>query len=196
MVNRQGRPISETLSGRPWYALRPERYPVLLTKAIHDTHLHRYSDPPVAADQRLYGVVARDGGDPRLVAAGLNSSLVALSAEVVGRTALGEGALDLPVSTVRKRLLVPDFEAVTPRHRRRIEQAFEALAHRPVGPIWDELGRPDRQRFDRALLEAFGLDPALLPAIHRGLERLVRQRLELARQRRLGAASCCSTRSR
>lgn len=185
MRNRQGRPISETLKGRPWYRLAPVRYRLLLTKTTHDTHLHRLLDGPAAVDQRLYGVMPGSPADTELVAALLNSSVVALMAEVVGSASLGEGALDLPVTTARERLLMPDPAALTAAGRRRILQVFGRLRNRPVLPVWRELERPDRKELDRAVLAALDVDADIsLPRLHAGLTRLTQQRLGLAARRR------------
>jgi methylase of polypeptide subunit release factors len=185
MTNRQGRPIRETLKTSPWYSLNPVRYRLLLTKTTHDTHLHRLVDGPTAVDQRLYGVTPPDPADTELVAGLLNSSLVALMTEVVGSASLGDGALDLPVTTARERLLMPDPAALSPAARQRILDAFGRLAHRPVLPIWREVRQPDRQALDKAVLTGLDLDAeATLPPLYEGLCTLTRERLTLATLRR------------
>jgi hypothetical protein len=185
MRNRRGEPIFEVLPGRPWYRLQPRRHRILFTKALHDTHLHRLFDEPAAIDQRLYGVDPPAGLGPVLVAAVLNSALTALSAEVVGSTSLGEGALDLPVRTVRHRLLVPDARRFDAAAAALVRQAFEALASRPVGPVWQEIRREDRRALDRAVLAALGLDPARwLDPVYDALTAGVRERIDLAASRR------------
>ncbi|MFH2010900.1 MAG: N-6 DNA methylase [bacterium] len=190
LTNRHGRPISESLSRRPWYRLEPHRHRILFTKAIHDTHLHRLVDRPVAVDQRLYGVTPRKSLDDALVAATLNCSAVALMAEVVGSASLGEGALDLPVTTVQRRLLIPDLEQLGARHRQRLLGAFAPLARRQILPVTREVLQPDRRALDEALCRALGLDPArTMPALYQGLCELAQERLQLAAQRRaLGSA--------
>jgi hypothetical protein len=185
MENRQGVPICEVLPGRPWYRLAPRRHRILFTKAAHDTHLHRLLDTPAAIDQRLYGVAAPPAVDPVLVAAALNSVVTALSAEVVGSTSLGEGALDLPVRTVRERLLVPDARRFSPAAAAAVKAAFEALAQRPVEPVWREAARADRRALDGAVLAALGLDPGRwLDPLYADLGALARERIALAAARR------------
>ncbi len=185
LTNRQGRPISESLRRRPWYRLDPRRYRILFTKAIHDTHLHRLMDRPVALDQRLYGVRPLHDLNEALVAAALNSSFVALMAEIVGSVSLGEGALDMPVTTVQQRLLIPDLEQLGTRHRRSITDAFATLARRPIQPVEREVLQSDRRALDEALCRALDLDPAqTLPALYEGLCELTRERLDLAARRR------------
>jgi len=185
MHNHQGLPIRETLKGRPWYRLAPVQYRLLLTKTTHDTHLHRLLDLPAAVDQRLYGVTPGHPADTELVAALLNSSVVALMTEVVGSSSLGDGALDLPVTTARERLLMPDPAALSPAARRPILRAFARLAERRVLPVWDEVQQPDRQALDGAVLAALELDVrAGLPVLYEGLCTLTRERLTLATSRR------------
>jgi hypothetical protein len=103
----------------------------------------------------------------------------------VGSASLGDGALDLPVTTARQRLWLPDPAALPPAPRRRILDAFRQVARRPVLPVWREVERPDRQALDAAILAGLGLDPAaLLPALYDGLCSLTRARLDLAARRR------------
>lgn len=186
MTNHQGRPIAETLKGNPWYSLDPKRHRLLLTKTTHDTHLHRLVDEPAALDQRLYGVKPLRSADTELMAALLNSSLVALMAEVVGSASMGDGALDLPVTTARERLLVPDPAALSPAHRHRILRAFRGLRERPVQPVWREVEQLDRQALDKAVLASLDLDVAAsLPPLYEGLCTLTRERLDLAARRRV-----------
>jgi hypothetical protein len=237
----RGLPLQEALPNRPWYALRPARYRVVFTKALHDTHRHPLLDAPVALDQRLYGVTCRKptGGEPtrgeptgiaqsrgeptrgeptriaqsrgeptrgeptriaqsrgeptrggprctepgvpdELLAAALNSSLAALSAEVVGSTSLGEGALDLPVGRVSRSLIAPDPRRLDPGARRAVLEAFGALAGRNVLPAPEEVTMADRRALDAAWLEGLGLPASWLGAIHDALVERVSLRLARA----------------
>jgi len=118
------------------------------------------------------------------MAAVLNSSIGALFAEVTGRVTLGDGALELAVEDARDYLLVPDVRRFSGKQRQRILAAFEPLLERPIGSVFSEVTRPDRQALDCAVLEVLGLEPdEYLPRIYEGLTTLVRERIELGRMR-------------
>jgi len=188
MKNAKGRPLPQSLSGRPWYSLRPRLYQVVFTKAIHDTHRHPLCDAPIAIDQRFYGV--KSGADssedplqPLLVAAALNSGIAALSAEIIGSTNLGQGALDLPLGRVKEALLIPDGRRLDPCSRQAVVEAFASMSRRPLGPLWEERARKDRRALDAAWFSGLGLPLRLIHALWEALEDRARIRLERSSRR-------------
>ena len=152
-----------------------------MTKTVHDTHLHRLLAAPAVLDQRLYGVIPVRGIDVQDLAAVLQSRVTALSTEVVGATALGQGALDLPVRVVRLRLRVPDPRGFPARERQALRAAFESLCQREIGPVTQELHQPDRRALDAAVLRGLGLPPERwLDALGEALIERMTERLDLA----------------
>lgn len=114
----------------------------------------------------------------------MNSSLVAFITEIVGRVSLGDGVLELTVEDARDYLLVPDVRQFDEAARQKIEEAFQPLLTRPIGSVFEEITRPDRQALDSAILQAMGLQPAeWLPRIYDGLSTLVKERIQLGRMR-------------
>ncbi|MGA9347184.1 MAG: N-6 DNA methylase [Anaerolineae bacterium] len=170
-----------------WYALpeyhsRPAQ--LFVSKGYGDRHLLRVSPQPLIADCRLYFLDPVPEIDAGLLAAVMNSSLVAFLLELAGRVILGDGALDVMVEEFRDYLLVPDVRQFDTAARQAIIAAFQPLLKRPIGSVFEEVKRKDRQALDRAVLQAMGLDPAAwLPRIYDGLTALVHERIELGRMR-------------
>ncbi|MDW8309430.1 MAG: N-6 DNA methylase, partial [Verrucomicrobiales bacterium] len=170
-----------------WYAIPEHRSTpahVFIAKAFDERHMFRFSKRPVIADNRLYFLSPLRGVTHELLAAVLNSSLSAFCVEVCGRVAMGDGALELMVEDVRDYLLVPDVRGASAAQKRAIIDAFEKLCQRDIGSVFDEVKQKDRQALDIAVLKAIGLDPRrFLQPIYDGLCELVRERIELGRQR-------------
>ena len=170
-----------------WYAL-PESEThfsqLFFASAYGDRHVHRFSPQPLIADKRLYFLSPVERVSHKLVAAVMNSSLVAFLTELAGRVTLGDGVLELTVEESRDYLLVPDVRRFDAAAHQAIVAAFQPLLRRPIGPVFSEVTRPDRQALDRAVLEALGLDlDEYLPRIYEGLTTLVRERIGLGQMR-------------
>ena len=170
-----------------WYAIpeyRSRPAQLFLPSAYGDRFMLKYSSQPLIADARLYFLSPIDQLAADVVVAVLNSSITSLLIELAGRVTLGDGALELKVEDARDYLWVPDARLFTSRDREIILSAFQPLLKRPIGSVFDEVKRPDRQQLDRAVLQAMQLDPDVwLPRICEGLATLVRDRMELGRMR-------------
>jgi len=170
-----------------WYALpgyrtRPSR--VFFMSAYGKRFLHRFSREELIADKRLYFLSPECEEDAELVAALLNSTLTALMIEINGRVTLGDGVLELTVQDAADYLPLPDISRFTETDRRSVLDAFQPLLERPIGSVFSEVKKADRQALDRAVLEALGLDAdEYLPRIYKGLTTLVGERIELAAKR-------------
>ena len=114
----------------------------------------------------------------------LNSSLFALGLEVNGRINLGDGALKVQTYELGiTRLLNP--HSLADKQKDTIVQAFRDMSQRPTRSIFEEVKMTDRQKLDRLILQALGLDPKkYLKPIYDGLTELVRERIELANMRK------------
>jgi hypothetical protein len=149
-----------------------------------ERHINKYSPDPLIADNRLYFLSPTGDVPVELVAAVMNSSVVALMTELTGRVTLGDGALELKIEDARDYLRIPDVRKFDAAQHGQIQDAFKPLLARPVGPVREEIGKPDRRQLDAAVLAALGLDPnRWLPAIYDGLLTLVSERVGLGRQR-------------
>jgi len=114
----------------------------------------------------------------------MNSTVTFLFVELLGRAGLGEGLLTFygPDMAI---LFLPDYNLVNPTLRKDITTAFHRLLTRQVKPIFEEVKMKDRQKLDKLVLEALGLDPKkFLKPIYDGLCELVEERLGLAKLRK------------
>ncbi|TEU18088.1 MAG: hypothetical protein E3J21_06755 [Anaerolineales bacterium] len=166
----------------PEYRTRPAR--LFILSAFNDRFLCRYSPVRLLADKRLYFLMPESEAHVELMAAILNSTVEAFLIEMTGRVTLGDGVLELTVQEAADYLLTPDMRQFSEEQQQRILAAFKPLLERPIGSIFSEVTRADRQALDRAVLEALDLDPdEYLPRIYEGLTTLVRERIELGRMR-------------
>jgi methylase of polypeptide subunit release factors len=170
-----------------WYALPENESPearIFLTNALGDRHLHKYSETPVIADKRLHVVLPKKGVPWKLLIAVLNSSFVAASAELVGRTVKGDGVLEVDYDDLRDHLVVPDVRKFSNADAKRVLDAFHKLVARPIESVGHEIAKADRVALDTAVLKAVGLDPKkYLKAVYEGLCELVRERVQLGQMR-------------
>ena len=169
----------------PWWSLyaRPAR--LFLTKAYGERFVQRLASAPVIADQRVYAIYPEPGIDVRWLAAILNSTYTALALESLGRSSMGEGALEWTVADAHT-LPILDPRQIAPAAREAACQALAALGQRAIGSISSEHDRDDRRSLDRAL--AHGHDdllalldriwPALIESVH---DRNTRRQRFLAR---------------
>jgi hypothetical protein len=186
-VTKQGIPWPQVPSVQNrtpgWWALPdPEPAQVFWSKAHDIKYIHRYSEKPILCDCRIYFLHPQGGIDPKLLAAALNSSLSFLFMEMIGRVSLGEGALDIMVQDAQEYMLVPDL---FDKNCAKLLKAFDKLIQRPIQQIAEETKLKDRQAFDRAVLEAVGLDPKVfLKPIYYALIELSSERINLAKLRK------------
>lgn len=141
---------------RPWYALpRLAPAPLLWPRFIDERHAVWSNAAAALENQTFYGLLAPAEQMP-LLAALLNSSLVALVAEVHGRSSLGQGALQFSVGQVAA-LPVPDVRRIAPALSAELAAAGRELlrvAGDAVSPRADEV----RQWIDSLVLAALAVD--------------------------------------
>ncbi|HHT9153509.1 MAG TPA: hypothetical protein ACFYEM_08275, partial [Candidatus Hypogeohydataceae bacterium YC40] len=136
------------------------------------------------ADHTMFEGKAKEKKESKVIPALLNSSITFFLMEISGRFSMGDGLLTLYGPDI-KNLWVIDPKQVHPEIHKKILDAFNSLLTRPIKPIFEEVKEKDRQRLDRLVLKAIGLDPKkYLKPIYDGLCELVRERIELARMRK------------
>ncbi len=168
-----------------WWAI-PKCNPtkVFLSYVISDTYAQRYGERPVISDRCFHMVSAFNMNEGKTLSAILNSFFVSLLMELTGRVNLGEGALKFETEDA-KNLLILSPSSIDKKLRKEILEAFDILSKRPVKSIFEEVKMKDRQKLDRLILQALGLDPKkYLTLIYDGLTGLVRERMELAGMRK------------
>ncbi|MDP3024225.1 MAG: N-6 DNA methylase, partial [candidate division Zixibacteria bacterium] len=169
-----------------WYSLPIyELGQIYWTKSYDNTFIQRFSKKPLFADQRVYQLIAKKGINPTLLAAVLNSSVFFLFIELIGRATLGEGALDTTVEEAQEYILCPNIKQFAKNKAEEIISSFTSLLKRPIKSIFEEVKMKDRQKLDKLVLEALGLDSKkYLKPIYDGLCALVEERIGLAKMRK------------
>ncbi len=158
-----GSTVSSRARTRPWYdlGLRPkaERAQMFWPMAQQYRHIAPWNEGRLPCNHNLFEVWASNG-QPRLLWAVLNSTIVALSKHQFGRAAGVEGNLKTEVVDV-KMMLVPDVRlAAPPEVAARAVAAAERMAKRATRNLPDEFELEDRQDLDDAVLEMLGVaDP-------------------------------------
>ena len=122
----------------PWWRLPRQATapaPCLFFRGYHD-RLFSAWNPYRIAYTRAYGVWFII--DERLGVAMLNTTFATLEREMLGRTSLGQGALDFQGVDIPQVQLI-DPSCLIP-HQDTMLSTFESLANRPIRSIFEELG--------------------------------------------------------
>jgi hypothetical protein len=163
-------PLVTSLRTRPlWYNVgKVDRADFLLNRFVGDRYL--VPSPPygATAGDVFFAGRLHDFVDRPLALAILNSAVVFLWMEVLGRKTWRQGVLYFYGPEVEA-LRVPDPARVSAEGRRRILSAFGALCRRDIGPFPHEVRLADRVELDDAVLSAIGLAPSWRERIHAAL---------------------------
>ncbi len=163
-------PLVTSLRSRPlWYDVgRVDRADFLLNRFVGDRYLVPSPPEGATAGDVFFAGSFREGVDRPLTMALLNSAIVFLWMEVLGRKTWRQGVLYFYGPEVDA-LRVPDPTRIDRAHRRRILDTFGVLSRRDVGPFPDEVHLADRAAFDDAIISAIGLDPSWRDRIYSAL---------------------------
>jgi methylase of polypeptide subunit release factors len=166
----------------PWYALPQQQLaPPRLAwpKGIWNRHFVLLLEGGVVADQQFY-VLTLTSERIRPVAALLNSTWVALQAELVGRSNFGEGVLWLAGYEVAQ-VRVPDPDSLAPSTLQQLEDMFVELAREPVLPLEENVARPAQQALDELVFDLLSLTPTERRSVVEATIQLVAGRAARAR---------------
>ncbi len=162
-------------------------YPILMQMVNNDRFLFFLNESKVYVDHNLFELHV-PSEDNRIIAALLNSSFIALNRELISRVNLGDGATKTEGVDWKNNVFLFDYSRFTKKQTNKILGNFSKLLERPIYAIDKEVRRKDRQEFDKAVLEAVGLDPdKYLKRLYKGLTELVRERLSLPKMRKKSA---------
>lgn len=167
MPNKNGaQTISEANAGhRPyWYSIFPKSANIVTAINPYERFFFSYSPTAFAIDQRMIAMQINEGEDVELIAALLNSVPTFLTLEFMG-TSRNLGALDLNANFLKKmRLLNPAL--LSKKAKADIKKAFEPLKMRQIGTVAEECSKKDRIKFDRTVLQAFGIETSMLKSLY------------------------------
>ena len=174
--------IREACAGhRPyWYSLNPKRAHIITAINPYERFFFTFAKEPFVIDQRLIAMQVQDGYDVELIDALLNSVITFLILEMRG-TSRNLGALDLNADYLKQiRLLNPN--QLSPEQCARIKRAFTTLTHCKVGTFFEEIHNNDRIKFDKTVLECFGLNPDMVNDFYMLLTSVVQDRISLSKK--------------
>jgi len=178
-------PEVESVKGRRnWYAL-PKREPgLLLLPMVTGESLRCIVNACNAqVDHNLFEVISEDRDILNALGIYLNSAMIFLERELIGRVNLGDGALKVE-GIDWERILVPDKKLLS-RVKRNAGKEFEKLCKRSIKDIGTEAKRPDRSDFERGVLKSLGLPEEMTKKILDGVVELVDERHLLPKLRNL-----------
>ena len=162
---------------------------ILSTMFTWRTHRVYWNAAGAPTSDQFYYVDPKPSVDPEVLAGILNSRVVWLANELLGRRAGGEGMTRLQTKVYEtERWPVPDPRELDEDRREAIRTAFRDLQERELAaeaPTRDATA-PERDDLDRAVIPALGLDrddETVLEALQRGVRAMVAMRDEGAGER-------------
>lgn len=168
--------------GHPWYSLFTGGLTHVAVPLAFDILLRsHYSDAPMLLNQRLCRVSFPDPDDDILFAAYLNSSIGMLFIESYGRSALGQGALEMPADELSSKLPIPDMSLLR-KERTAILAAFKRVRNRKCFEWITEAAADGRVELDDAVLRALG-SKVSIDAIKAGVGGMIAARRAVAQAR-------------
>lgn len=177
-TNNTNQPLPVVLAkpGMFWYEMQTRSTAELVMPINFGERLFvARPDPPAFVNQRFTRLNSLPGVDIDLLVALLNCAISLFFIEGLG-FGRGEGALDLSATRIKRAMHVLDPQCLTSDQVLSIKSAFKPLLSREVLRVVDEFELKDRQHFDDAVIEAFGL-PVSRERVYESLIRLVAIRL-------------------
>ena len=158
-TNKKGELLQKTLvksKKRHWYEMKlTETADFIVSMNIYKRLcVHRF-ETPAFVNQRLIRFAVKNKADINILHALLNSviGMFLLEAAGFGR---GLSALDLNATKLAKQLHMLNHQTISLHHKTNILDLFKPLLARDVLDLPQELASADRQRFDDAVLQAYG----------------------------------------
>jgi hypothetical protein len=181
---------SSLASREVWFDLgdlpRPRILTTMFTWRVHRVY---WNEPGAATSDQFYYVDPDPAVDEEVLAGVLNSRIVWLANELLGRRAGGAGMTRLQTKVYEtERWPVPDPRELDDRRRDAIRSAFRALQKRElaVDEPTIQATEAERDALDRAVIPALGLDrddEVVLQELKRGVRAMVAMRDEGAGER-------------
>lgn len=178
---------------KPWYCLPVHEISDIVQGQIINERFAFCLNQQYITDCVLNMITLKDDYKPFVLETllVLNSTITFLFCELIGRSALGEGALKIQVAELRN-LPIPDPILVV--NKADIKQLIKSLSQRPIFSIFEELRvdpetsdfrdanpLPDRKAIDDVVFQALGLTAEEVKALYAGLLELTANRLRKAR---------------
>jgi hypothetical protein len=185
--------LSTLASKEIWYKLElSNNAPILLMKDIFQRFIAFYNPERFYIKDRFYGVFPLKDEYLLPLVGYLNSTVVILFLEILGRTGLGQGALDIHISEISD-LAVP-VNLFKEEIRSKLVKCINVISRREIKSIFEELGansseevsldkvKPDRRELDKIIMgEILGLTEEEQLEVYKAVIQLVKERIERAK---------------
>lgn len=187
-VGKKGIPYPEVPSVKDrenWYDVgKREPGDLVINRFIGERFFFPVNPKKVMISDTFFEAKLKEKKLKNIYKAVINSSLIYLFAELSGRVTWAQGVLYFYGPEITE-LLLPNLTKLKKEQASQIIKAFSSLLKRPIKPIFEEVKMKDRQKLDKLVLEALGLDPKIyLKPIYDGLCELVDERISLAKMRK------------
>ncbi len=157
--NKTNQPLPKVLAlaGHHWYEMKPTELADFVVSVNPDKRIcvHRF-EAPAFVNQRLIRFTVKNKVDIDILHSLFNSAIGMFLLEAAG-FGRGLGALDLNATKLAKQLVVLNHQSISLSHKTNILNLFKPLLLREVLDLPQELVSLDRQQFDDAVLQAYGL---------------------------------------
>ena len=176
-------------SRKKWYELPSKEYRffnLLCLMTINDRFPFFYNPRDFYFDARLYGIQFLQNNyqqlDPLFSSYFLllNSILTTLQLELLGRSNLGEGALDIKVYEYEL-LKIPSHEFLVEAQSKGVDHTFSQFLEQSPFSVIQETPKLIKHITDDFVSSLFSLSPALLDSLFNELKKLVQMRIEKAK---------------
>ena len=173
-----------------WFDLGPLPRPRILS-TMFTWRMHRvfWNEAKAATSDQFYYIRGGDGVDEEVLCGILNSRIVWLANELLGRRAGGEGMTRLQTKVYEtKQWPIPDPRHLTDEQEERIRVAFRELTNREreLDEPTHEALEVERDALDRAVIDTLGINgdtEAILKELKHGVNAMLDMREEGAGQR-------------
>jgi type I restriction enzyme M protein len=179
--------------GGLWYNLGISKYyhPILVSEVMNIRHVSFLNDTEGVADQR-FGIISPKDVQSQILCVLLNTTFSSLLFEIIGRTQLGQGGLDIPPSDL-KTMPILNIKKMKLETLDRLEKSFYQLSKRPINSVFDEIGadelddvsldkvKPDRKVLDDIVFDIIGLTQEERSEVYKAIIDLVKSRIERAK---------------
>jgi type I restriction-modification system DNA methylase subunit len=181
-------------SRKRWYEL-PDLPPAdILFRQFFDVKFNfPYKADQTPVDHTFYYLCLKNKEMAKAYAAIINSTLYSLIVEIYARTVMGQGVLIAYGPEMRPVPMI-DLSKVPSKLVEELKNAFDEIATRPIGTIFDEIGartpekvsfkkvKTDRRKLDKIVMEKIlHLSPEEELEIYKGIIDLVNARIKRAR---------------
>ncbi len=176
-----------------WYSRSDRKADLLIPRGIYQRFICFYNVDGLIASDRFVEIFMRSKELREITGAFLNSTLYFLLLELYCRTNLGQGALDIQPTDIRK-IPIPDLTELDKKLVQHIQEVFEQVSKREVNVIFEELGvnspgevsldkvKPDRRELDKIVMgDILGLTEEEQLEVYRAVVDLVSSRIKKAK---------------